>query len=503
MTDKTVVAIDVQAESFDAFLAKFSQYDEMLKEQSVIWRQINAAMGGGRSPSFNPSVGRTGTTANPFDDDKRWARVNKHTSQFSQFLRGSVRDSSQLAKNLAGIAVGLLKWSAIGTGIGAFGMTGLIGSVSDERKQAQGAGVTIGEQRAANNVYSRFYGSVDGMLNKLETLRHFGKWPVIRQATGIGDEEIKKLSNADLLQKILEYSHNRTDIDASDSDFNGGLRLQGLGLSELLTWEDFKRMKFAQDSEILDAGPKYAKAQETQNTEDKTAAEMQKVVQQWDAMTQTLKKEFVDRLVILTPLLVDASKYLESFMLQWLNNGEKEEEEWEKEHWTNGEPKWLIDSTKKKRIRDDRGILGGFAPGSEEEAQSRRDKLKGWLTKGGSDGYQGYLGDHDKSLSKKEMAKRLALPIKEHLENAWEGVKKWHDEIPKLPQGYLNPNYPDETPKLPSGYLTPNYQKEQPQSAPSNKKMNFNHNIKSNVNITVSNQTGSDINVIANAMRGA
>jgi hypothetical protein len=493
MADKKVIDIDLRAESFDAFFEKFKAFDEILRQHDDIYRRLNAAMG------ENANVGRVGeNAAMPFDDDKKWARVNQHSSKFTKFLQGSVRESAQLAKNIFGVTTGLLKWGAIGAGAGIFGATSLVHGMSDARKQSLGYGATIGEKKAAEVVYNRFYKDVNGTLSKIDQLRNNSKSYILREATGMGLDQIANTSNYDLLQKILEKMHSRKDISLTSG--SGGNVFSGRDLDQLLSWEEFRLMQGMTDKEIADAGTSAPIERERQNTPDNTAKVMQDFEQMWTTLGNTIDATFTKRLKDAEPLLkrlnatllefvgtVDESlgRFLKSDLVQkFFNSDVSEEELWRQQV----DPGYKRETLFGRMFNDSEGNApwtGWF----DEENEDKQvlspffhpKKHSGFKFPGGLSLTPGGFKHHswrDGNITK---------PIGEWLEESWEWIKK---------DSTLDSLTPNIAPR--SG--SPEYDK---QTHKPLQKINFKHDIKSRVDITVNNQTGSDINVIANAMRYA
>ena len=197
MTDlRSVITIDVQADTFAEFQAAFEKYRNALNAMPEQWRKVME----GAQKASTASTSNIKKTADQVDKarqnakktDDEFNRLNKTTGS----IKNNIGDSTRMLERWAGLglSIGLLS-SAFG------GMKDLALGVTEQRKQARGLGVKADELTALQSTISRFI-DVEGDLEKINAARYDLSKRYAFGAVGIKDFE--KKSNLQILMDLIQ-----------------------------------------------------------------------------------------------------------------------------------------------------------------------------------------------------------------------------------------------------------------------------------------------------------
>jgi hypothetical protein len=149
MAAKSVIEIDVNDQKFKTFQQAFEKYQKILEEQSKKWDQTNKM--------FDQLV-------------KKQREFAKSVNDGNKALKDAAFITGGIARNMASIAISATKWLAFSSIASGFGFGSLAGSASSSRRLSQGIGSSIGQIRAAEFAYNRYFDATS-VLNKIADIQ--------------------------------------------------------------------------------------------------------------------------------------------------------------------------------------------------------------------------------------------------------------------------------------------------------------------------------------------
>jgi hypothetical protein len=238
---------------FEAFLKKFADYQQAVKEQPAVWAEAGdaiAATGAGFAVMTEALLEQNALFKKQEDAAKAVAKVESDTAkakkkadkeqedrdkQAAARRKAAVDETKKIAKNVADATVDLAKWVALGglagvvTGAASlWGLDQIVGSIAQQRTASQGLGVTMGEKQALNAQMSRYF-NVDSALENIVSAQNdpskrlvfstlgvnpMGKDPA--QLMGEMAVRARKLFLADNQNTMLARSQGLTSIFSED-----------------------------------------------------------------------------------------------------------------------------------------------------------------------------------------------------------------------------------------------------------------------------------------------
>lgn len=165
MSVKSVIEVDVNDDAFKAFAAKFEKYRESLKKLPGAWKEV------GKETESTAENYISMTSALLAQQELLRQSAQQHGNA-SRATKGMVRDTAQIAKNIGGATINLLKWVGIGSAFGGllgvgglFGLAALANNVGNARRSAQGLGVTTAAQSSFGVNYGRYVDTGSNLEN--------------------------------------------------------------------------------------------------------------------------------------------------------------------------------------------------------------------------------------------------------------------------------------------------------------------------------------------------
>ena len=159
---KSIFQVELRDDGFNAFLKKYNAYQASLKSMPAAWAAVNQKIQGSRS-SFDKLVdGMVAANVQSKLQAVAQERADKITRTMAEKWQGIARSTKNVAANIAGATIQLLKWASI-TGLvsgllgagGLFGIDRLAFGVAAGRRSSLGLGTGIGEQRAFGANFGR------------------------------------------------------------------------------------------------------------------------------------------------------------------------------------------------------------------------------------------------------------------------------------------------------------------------------------------------------------
>ena len=164
MTVKSIIEIDVQDGAFKRFHSLFSKYEKSLGQSSETWAAVGKKIDGSRKGFDAIVAGMVASNVQARLNVAAQEKADRLTQTTADRWKGMVRDTKEVAGNLAKVTTTLIKWSALSTvftgliGAGSlFGLDRLGASVSRGRQSSLGLGLSYGQQQSFDINASRFF----------------------------------------------------------------------------------------------------------------------------------------------------------------------------------------------------------------------------------------------------------------------------------------------------------------------------------------------------------
>lgn len=303
MTVRSVLDVDVQAQSFERFQQLFDAYSEKLRKQPEIWRKINeqhTKLADGFS-SFGNKLDQHFNAVHDLKDEQE---ANEKSLEHSGSLWSGIEKSSgRTAKHVISATTSLLKWTGLLSGV-----TGLLGyltlggimdlgsDVYGYRKQAAGLGTTIGQSRAFDISFGRLLGSPQGFLSGISSATANIASPGYAMLNALGVNP--NGSTSQVAVSTLEAL--RTKVRATPIDQLGILEqiyhLGSLGLGV----DDLRRLKTMGNPEYQQLLGTYRTQQGALNLSDRTGKAWTDFITKMDTAKGLIENVFVRDLVNLS-----------------------------------------------------------------------------------------------------------------------------------------------------------------------------------------------------------
>lgn len=174
MTIKSVVDIDLNEEKFKRFTDLYGKYEAALKKQPGEWQaaEKGADATGDAVNKIMAAFLATGQFHREMNEENE--KDNKNLKQKAGLWQNISKSSSRVLKDVEGIAKWMLKLGAIalGTGIaGFFGIRSIASDVSNQRNQALGLDLNVGDRDAFARDQGRNFSNPDALLQGASTAR--------------------------------------------------------------------------------------------------------------------------------------------------------------------------------------------------------------------------------------------------------------------------------------------------------------------------------------------
>jgi Transglycosylase SLT domain len=240
MALRSVLDIEVNSASFDAFHQKFSAWQQAAANQ----QPLVVAAGGGRAGIGNAIKDQQNKASQEYEKQARFGEQLKRSWD-------SMRDSSKhVQRNLQSITSTMMRFTGlmglatgVATGFGFFGMDKLAQSAAGWRRSSLGLGASIGGQRAFNLDYSRAFDTNQVLGNVSAAMRDPSKRKLL-SAMGVGFSD-----NEDAADVAVRLSNEVRRQAKNTSEENLGSFVTSHGLEGTYSLQDIQRMRSMSDEE--------------------------------------------------------------------------------------------------------------------------------------------------------------------------------------------------------------------------------------------------------------
>ena len=300
-----ILKIPVDDSAFKRFMEAFGKYQENLKGQPEMWKDVNreaanfAALGASIVTDINNQIEATQQLAE--EEAKRQEAAEKAERRLQQ-LEQDKQDRRQKAietmkksyKTLVGLAADFAKWSigaGLAGGVMTFGLEHVAGKIGNERREAQGAGISIGQRRAMNLTMQRYY-DVNSVVGNVANMQADpSQWATFSQM-GVNPR------GKDPAELSLEVARRAAEMFTKDK---GNLALaQAQGLTNIFTPEDLRRLADALKSgELGRSQQEYGGLKSKFQLSDRDAKTWQDFDKRINEASMTLQKFFTDKISVM------------------------------------------------------------------------------------------------------------------------------------------------------------------------------------------------------------
>lgn len=302
---KTIIETDIDPEGrLNAWVKKYKEYEDALKKTPNIWAKAGKEAAGAAT-SFEAGLAALlamlDIASQLADQTDKAKRKSKETGDS---WKDAAKWSKQFAGNVYSATISLAKWVGIGTAIsglvgagGLWGLDRLAGGAGAARRQAQGLGLSIGQQRAFEVDLGRlvepslFLGGVNEALTDA-TKRRF------LYAGGLSGGDLAGKNTAQVSIALL--TSIKRLADNTDPKLLGQL-LQARGLGQFgLGVEDLRRLRDTPTRDLRGFISQYTRDQGAFGFDDATAQKWQDLDRALESSKTKIEAAFVIGLAPLT-----------------------------------------------------------------------------------------------------------------------------------------------------------------------------------------------------------
>jgi hypothetical protein len=291
VSTKSILEIDVQAQSFDRYLQLFNKYEAQAAKQPALWK----ALGYTHIANANAFTKMTSAVQAQARVQKEIGDVYKSQNRSlmqGERLWGSMATHAKgIASSIVSATRSMLSWTgvigAVGGLLGAGGLWGIdrmARSVSSDRRSSMGLGLSIGEQKAFQINFGRAV-DPDSFLSWVAQMESDPRKGAYAGGIGVG---LTGKTGADAVSMLDAI---RSRALATDP------RMRGM-LPEMMHWEgvsgeDVRRLAGMSNEEYAGLKSGYGKDASRLNIPDKTAEAWANFIKRLDEAKESIFKTFV------------------------------------------------------------------------------------------------------------------------------------------------------------------------------------------------------------------
>ena len=308
-----ILDIDVNDEAFQRFRQAFDKYQDAVKELPEAWSKVSGEISD-VEPHFaeitaalvaeQELLARSAQEAGRFANagagvERVFGRVRKHTLSI-------LDDVAKTAKTLAKWGVGITLGGTFG---GLWGIDRLAGGVGGDRRSSQGLGLTVGQQKAFELNYGRFYDTHSVMENIANAQAN----PADRWAFGSMGVSPEGKNPADLAAEMTLQAKKIFEEGGGSQQY-----AEAHGLLKFFTMNDLRRLHEMSVQEIRDQELKRQADQRRLGLDDQTARSWQNLKDQFSRAVGEVETAIVKVLTPLTGNLDGFSRAVADFITEGL-----------------------------------------------------------------------------------------------------------------------------------------------------------------------------------------
>lgn len=310
MAAKSIIEIDIDDSKFKAFHALFGKYQEQLAKLPGAWGKTDEAVKETGGSFLDMTAALLAQQELLKLNEERQEKMRREAAATGRSFHDMARDTGSLAKNIGSATASLLKWASLTTVFsGLLGAGGLYGidrlaiSASGQRRTAQGMGLSTAERNAFGINYGRVV-DPDSFLGNVNDALHDASKRYIFGANGMGDQDLQGKDTAEVSSALLTRLGKIAD---QTPDAQMAQVMQARGIDQVMSLEDFQRLKATPESERNRFASDYQRDRGALAVPDETQRAWQDFQVQLSRAGQQIENVFVKDLGPLTPALKDFS----------------------------------------------------------------------------------------------------------------------------------------------------------------------------------------------------
>jgi hypothetical protein len=178
MATKPIIEIDIEDAKFRDFIAKWDEYRESLHGMPAEWQALNKRVGEFQKLQMAAGVDAGVALDAAVKMESAYKKVATQqersataTHKAATGFRAIEKHAKDLQKHIGGITMNLAKWSVLGAIGSGFGVGELASSAMNQRSNARGMNVSIGQAAAMKVNMSRFF-DPEGLMGKVASATH-------------------------------------------------------------------------------------------------------------------------------------------------------------------------------------------------------------------------------------------------------------------------------------------------------------------------------------------
>lgn len=317
---KSILEVDVKDEKFKKFLDMFKKYQDQLGKMGEFWGDAAKAAEKTEASSESMAgviAVVAASSALMVDALERSNSASERTTSAMSTMAGHAKS---IAGSIAHATINIARWATlslgaglIGGGAGVFGLDMLANAVSGQRKGAQGLGITSAQQQAFDvNFGTRLVGTdfLAGVQNVKSDLA--SQWKL--NALGVNTNEDTATAGVDVIRRARDL-WNRTSPQNRNQQ---AMMANGLeGIMDFGTWQ---RIGQASQSDMDKYIQQYSSDVKTMGASNSVQTDWQNFSVQMKRAADQIEAVFVTGLDPLIPALTKLSGSVEKALAGFLAN---------------------------------------------------------------------------------------------------------------------------------------------------------------------------------------
>ena len=314
MAAKSIIEIEVKDEAFKRFHDLFAKYQDQVKELPSAWGDVGAEVEKAGAVLEAQTAGMLVQNQLLKEQQENWDKqkdAEKQLLDLEKKRRDNIHamwtDTVAMAKQVGNITLDMLKWVGLGSifsGLvgagGLWGLDSMAHSVSDNRRSAQGLGVSTGQLQSLGINYSRYLDVNSNLENIANAQTDMSKrWAF--NAMGVNP------NRKDPAQLMIEMAEQTKRMVQAVPASQLAQYAAAHGLDQFYSMDDLRRLKNP-GSDLAGARAGYNKDLPSLQRMDEVNKKWQDFSVQMGRASAEIQAAFIDGLA---PIIPDLTKFSE------------------------------------------------------------------------------------------------------------------------------------------------------------------------------------------------
>lgn len=312
MAVKSIIDIDIEGGKFERFTQLFDKYQKALDKTPNAWKLANkeAAAASTQFERMAAALMAQNQLNREAADEQKAQTKNLTTGE--RLWSSIARSTRSTASSILGATRALLTWGPLLSGIGGllgagglFGIDRMAASAANQRRDAMGLGMSVGERQAFRINFNRAV-DPDQFLNWMNTMETDPTKAKAMYSLGMHPSQDMEGDSVSMLQRIRARAQQTPDSRL-------GLLQQQLGLDGMSTG-DLRRLKQFSPAEFDKMVSSNARDSKSLNVSDDVGRRWQDFTNQMERAKDQIEKTFIIGLMPLATPLEHLSTALVHFL---------------------------------------------------------------------------------------------------------------------------------------------------------------------------------------------